>query len=520
MELTNELISEFVKAARPKTEKKDNIVYGSVVISGGKTYVKFDGSDLLTPITSTVALSNGERVTVTIKDHTAIVTGNMSSPSAKDSELQAQSFSQSAASDFVSTQVYLQNLSDAVTSMRDNVNITSAEIGCLDAIDAEIDELKTTFADIKNADIETLRAATARIDEITANVAKIENIEADTIEALQADIQLLRSHTGAFTRLSAAEFTAIKANIDTLKARNAEIAFANIDFANIGEAWFEKFYANSGIIKNVTLDEGVVVKELIGVLIKGDLIEAGTLKADRLVVKGSDGNYYAINTDFTAMPGVEPVEEDSIHGSVLVKKSIVAEKISVSDLIAFDATIGGFNIGSKTVDGEETPNSIHTVSKPSVEATTQGIYLDSDGQMNVGDSNYFIKFFKDTDGKYKLQITADSIKLKAGSTEKTVEEAVIDTLEVGAKNLIRNSDDLIFESYMFGTQMLDDIISAQNSIIEACDVLTGISTTVAPRTPVTKPDFEDVLDDIIGTDSTGQNGVINKINDLLGGESQ
>ena len=532
MEVTHDLVRQFVKAVRPaETKTKDAVHYGSVVVSGGKVYVKLDGSDLLTPITTTAAVSDGERVTVTIKDHTAIVTGNMSSPSAKDSEVQAQNLSQLTSSGLISAKAYIDN----VLSRIEDIEIGNADVEHLNALKAEVNNLYANFADISNADIENLKASTAKIDQLMANVAKIENIDAGKIEALQADIRLLRSHTGTFTRLSAAEFNAIKANIDTLNARNAEIAFANIDFANIGEATFEKFYSNHGIIKDVYTENSTITGYLVGVTIKGDLIEANTLKADKLVIRGEDGLYYKLNVsaDGTKPEGVTDDElQNALHGSNIIANTITAEKISVSDLIAFDATIGGFVIGpTKRDDGTEEgiTNSIHSYAKPTVAATSKGIYMDSDGQFNVGDSNNFIKFFKDeTDGdKYKLQITADSLKLKAGSTEKTVEQVAqdaantkIDTLEVGAKNLIRNSDDLVFESYMFGTQMLDDIISAQNSIIEACDALTGIPTVVTPRAPVTKPDFEDVLDDIIGTDSTGQNGVINRINDLLGGESQ
>ena len=83
MSLSNDLISQFVKITRDQTvEKKESIVYGTTVEYESKMYVKIDGSDLLTPITTTADLQSGERVTVMIKDHTATVTGNITSPSA------------------------------------------------------------------------------------------------------------------------------------------------------------------------------------------------------------------------------------------------------------------------------------------------------------------------------------------------------------------------------------------------------------------------------------------------------
>ena len=82
--LTAELLSEFVKETT-KTEdkrfKKDQNVYGTTVEYDGKIYVKIDGSDILTPVNTTVSMKGGERVIVTIKNHSADVTGNLSSPS-------------------------------------------------------------------------------------------------------------------------------------------------------------------------------------------------------------------------------------------------------------------------------------------------------------------------------------------------------------------------------------------------------------------------------------------------------
>lgn len=84
MGLSSDLISQFVKATNDsiKREKETIIAYGTTVVREGTIYVKLDGSDLLTPVTSTVNVRNNDRVTVMIKNHTATVTGNITSPSA------------------------------------------------------------------------------------------------------------------------------------------------------------------------------------------------------------------------------------------------------------------------------------------------------------------------------------------------------------------------------------------------------------------------------------------------------
>lgn len=107
------------------------------------------------------------------------------------------------------------------------------------------------------------------------------------------------------------------------------------------KAILKRLRADEILTDNITGATGNFTKYLTGVKIIGDLIEAGTLKADRLIIKGSDGKYYKINTNFTAMPEVEPVEEDTIHGSVLVKESITADRINVTDLFAQDIEATG-----------------------------------------------------------------------------------------------------------------------------------------------------------------------------------
>ena len=83
MALSNELISQFVEVTADTAEKQtESTVYGKIIVQDNTKYVQIDGSDLLTPISSTADVQNGERVTVLIKDHKAVVSGNITSPSA------------------------------------------------------------------------------------------------------------------------------------------------------------------------------------------------------------------------------------------------------------------------------------------------------------------------------------------------------------------------------------------------------------------------------------------------------
>ena len=423
MALTSDLISQFVKVTKDKPEtKKETTVYGTVVEKDGVKYVMLVGNEesgLLTPISSIVDAEENERVTVMIKDHTATITGNVSSPSARTDSVKEIG----------------NKITEVELLMADKV--TTAQ---LDAANGRIDDLVSDNVLIKNE----LVASNARIDDIEAdNVtinekliaheASIDSLETtklsatdadikyatiDNLEATNVEVRDLKSDYGDFKVLATDKLNANEAAIDDLEtnklsAEEADVKYAKIDFANIGEAAVEKFYAVSGIIKDLTLETGVVVKELVGVTISGDLIQGNTIKADKLVVRGEDGIYYKLNVDSLGETTASSDEkyQNGLDGSIMIAKSIAAEKISVSDLVAFGATIGGFNI---------TENSIYSGVKSSINNTTNGIYLDKTGQIVFGTQDNFVKFYKDTDNKWKLSISANSISLTANSsTEET-----------------------------------------------------------------------------------------------------
>jgi hypothetical protein len=89
MALSNDLIMQFVKATKDNDKtKKESTAYGTIVEHNGSKYVQLDGAETPTPISSTANVIVGERVTVLIKDHSAIITGNLSSPSARTGDIQ------------------------------------------------------------------------------------------------------------------------------------------------------------------------------------------------------------------------------------------------------------------------------------------------------------------------------------------------------------------------------------------------------------------------------------------------
>ena len=419
MALPSDLVSQFVKVTNDKTEiKTETTVNGTIVEYEGKKYVRIDGSDLLTPYETTTDVENGERVKVMIKNHTATVTGNVSSPSARTDTVKEVGEKADEAS---------SKISEFEIIIADKVSVDE-----LDAVNGRIDNLVSDNVTIKGeldahkATIDTLTADNVTINEsLTAQSATIENLKTTKLDAEVADITYatitnldatnatihnLEATYGDFQVLTTDKFAAIDADIknletEKLSAESAELRYANIDFANIGEAAIENFYAKSGVIQDVVISEGQVTGTLVGVTIKGDLIEGGTIVADKLVIQGEDGLYYKLNTNGETVTS-QQTEYNSLSGTIITAKSVTAEKIAVDDLVAFDATIGGFNI---------TDHAIYSGVKESVENTTRGIYLDNYGQIAFGDASNYVKFYKGDDEQYHLAIAAEDMVISSSN---------------------------------------------------------------------------------------------------------
>ena len=399
MSLSTDLISQFVKATNDTEPKKDGAtVYGTIVYDG-KPYVRIDGSELLTPITTTTDVKDGERVTVLVKDHTAVVTGNVSSPSARTDDVKDLTTQRlkvnTLVADKVSTEALEAQIGRIDTLVSDNVTIRKN----LDAVNADISNLEADNVTINEkltadkADIEKLKT-----DKIDATVADLKYATVERLEATEGEFHTLESTYAQFESTTTGKLNAFEANILNLDSK-----YANIDFSNIGEAAITKIFSESGIIEDLVVSEGKITGELVGVTIKGDLIEGNTIMADKLVVRGEDGVYYKLNIEGGATTSEEVTDEDlqnGLHGSVIIAQSITAEKVAVTDLVAFGATIGGFRITDKA---------IFSGVKESVENGTAGVYMDSDGQFAVGDGENYIKFAEDENGLRKLEISAGSI---------------------------------------------------------------------------------------------------------------
>lgn len=494
MALSKDVMSQFAKAMVPKQESKEATLNATYKNIDGKEYVQLDGSDILTPVTSSVVAETDDRVKVIIKDHAATVIGNITSPSARNKDLntlkdevdengntikrmdtviQQQQTSINQMDTKINQHDVLINQHDTVINQHGDIisSINNTLIAQGNAIEAnnnsiiaqgnQIESINNTVKEQGDSIVSINNTIVQQGNDIKLNANNIEaqgntitqqgnritqnentiKQQGDTISSISNTViaqgntidaheTKLTAHDSDITIINTAfvikdgVLTGLsKAVLDDLETNTLKTGYAKIDFSNIGVAAIEKLFTDSGIIKDLIVNEGHITGELVGVTIKGDLIEAGTVVADKLVIKGSDGLYYKLNTNGETVES-EQTTENSLNGSIITAKSITASKIQVTDLVAFGATIGGFDI---------TDNSIHSHLKDSVDSPDEGLFLGADGQLALGNDRNHIKYYKDENDKYILDVRLD--KLYLGSSSQTADKQFEGMVEISANNL-------------------------------------------------------------------------------------
>lgn len=400
MDIDRSLVKAFVDVLPKNAKNTEGTVYGTVVTYDEELHVQIDGSSSVIPIKSlpaTASVKNGDRVIVQLKDHNATITGNLSDQSVSGTQLTEQV---TRFDTIIADKASIDELDAQKATIEELAADYVTVNGRLDAAYAEIDKLVAEDVTITGK----LEANEAEFESLYSDYADFKILTADELYVASSRIFSLEVSTGSFENLTTDNFASVNADIGNLNTNKLDANFANIDYANINKAHIGQLYAQSGIIENMEMKDGVITGDLYGVRIHGDLIDAGTIIADRLVLTGKDGLYREINADAGAVTSEIVTEADlqnGIHGGIVIDKTIVADKIAVSDLTAFEAKLANFTID---IDDTTKVGELYSGVKDSVDNTTTGIYLSSDGQMAIGDSNNYLKFYKDG-AEYKFELS-------------------------------------------------------------------------------------------------------------------
>ena len=452
MALSNDLISQFVKTTKTKQPiKKETIVYGTIQKNNDGFYcVKIDGSEILTPISTTTVVAEGDKVTVMIKDHTAIVTGNLSSPSAR-----------------VKDTVDVDKL-NASNARIDNLEVANANVqNTLTASNAKIGTLETEYLDVKNtlsthnADIVNLKAADATItNRLTAAEADI-----DHLQALDIDVETLNAAKAFIEDLKASD-----ADIDYLVSTVAEIdnlifgsatgnvsqtSFSNAIIAQLSDAQIKSAMIDSVSASKITagdiITNNVHVKSTDGRLVISDeTLQISDDNRVRVQIGKDASNDYSINIwdqNGNLMFSKGGITDAAIKEAI-IRDNMISDNANIhANKLNIDSLFEEINNGSNTIkstkiylddlnqtlDVEFKTLSRNVNSQGTAISTIQGQISSKIWQQDINTAKNEMSTQYST-----LEQNLNGFKTTVSETYATVSD--LDNLEIGGRNLLRGTN--------------------------------------------------------------------------------
>ena len=337
MTIDQSALGEFVSAIRgavQPTGKTNEYLTGVVTKTDldGTIWVDVAGGVNAMPvIRSTSSYSPGDVVSFTIENGVASIGGNVSDPAPSGTQIQHVE----KQVEVVETTV--EKIGNVVADKADIVELRAARAdisqlqavdvtitGRLTAAEAEVDNLVATKADISD-----LNAAKGRIDDLEADHVSTTDLQAvnvsitslqaedatingkltaaegdiDTLQANTADIGTIRANAAKVQNVTAQQITAATGYISDLTAGNVTAAsiisdhaavgnldanYAQIDMANVNNAWITNGTIKDGAISSAMIND-VSANKLTAGTINGSVINVTNLNADNITTGTING---------------------------------------------------------------------------------------------------------------------------------------------------------------------------------------------------------------------------------------
>ena len=161
---------------------------------------------------------------------------------------------------------------------------------------------------------------------LVANRIIATKVDAEWVNAHTVTADKLEATNARVSTLEATSLTAEKADL-----RYASITLANIDTANVDVANIGLLFAKVGLIDRATIVDGHITGFLDAVEVNANNITAGTLIADRILLKGSEnGLLYALNN----LGELTSTTVDTLDGNILTQRTITADKLVANSITA------------------------------------------------------------------------------------------------------------------------------------------------------------------------------------------
>lgn len=363
MSLSNDLIQEFAKLTTVKEKKtEETTIYGTAVEYEGRMYARIDGSDRLTPVTTTVDVKPGERVTITIKNHSATVTGNVTSPSARTDDVKdlggkVDEFNIVLAKKVDTEQLTAQvaridQLTTDTLSVKETLTANTAEINTLKAKDVEIDGKLTA----NEASIENLETTKLDVDIANARYATIENLNATNANVYNLDASYGNIHNLIFGTATG----------DVIQTSFANAVIAQLGDAQIKSAMIDEVNANKIKAGDIVTSNVRVVSE-----------DGKLLISDNTIQISDDGNQVRVQIGKDAS-GDYSINIWDAEGNLMFSEGGITDKAIKDAIIRNDMVSSDANIDASKLNISSLFREINDNGEETIKATK--VYLDDKEQ--------------------------------------------------------------------------------------------------------------------------------------------
>lgn len=275
---------------------------------------------------------------------------------------------------------------DKITAIQaeiDEINANNITTDNLSANVAKLGYLTADSAIIKGKlDANELSAEVAKLGYLTADSAVIKGkLDTSELSAEVAKLGYLTADSAVIKgKLDTNQLSTEVAKLGYMTADEADIKYANIKLTNIETANVATLLANVGLIDRATVVEGHITGFLDSVEVNANKITAGTLVADRILLKGSEkGLLYALNN----LGELTSTTVDSLDGYVLTDRTINADKIVASSITANELDVENIfadNAVISTITSQEafinaiSTNSVVVGAKKTADEIKENIY--------------------------------------------------------------------------------------------------------------------------------------------------
>lgn len=334
---------------------EDSTIRGSIFKDGTIDGSKIKDSTITGSLIadSTIKGSNIEEGTITgSKIKAATITGALIvDGTIRGNHIMESSIDGSKIEDSAITESKISNSSITNSKIKDG-EIENSKIKDATLTGAKIKDATIGFAKVDSSFIKDLTADKAYIENLKASIADIGYLTADEADIKYATIASLEVVDGKIDNLETIAITtnnlsAKVADLGYLKADKADLKYANIELSNIDVANVGTFFANVGLIDRATIVNGHVTGFLDSVEVNANKITAGTLVADRILLKGSEkGLLYALNN----LGELTSTTVDTLDGYVLTDRTINADKIVASSITTNELDVDSIFADSAVVE--------------------------------------------------------------------------------------------------------------------------------------------------------------------------